>query len=244
MSPVHINDRAAAAPATVPTLANNYATAPVAVDPTAERRPVEPITVDSPNLTYTDDAMFAKYVFHGTHVKQEGVRYSVKPTEKKFEFKTERNVPKTGLMLVGWGGNNGTTLTATILANKQNLSWSTRDGTQNSNYLGSLVRASTLRLGTDDTGKDVHIPFSDVLPMVHPNDLVVRDSSLLSHADPVSSEVGTSRVCPSTALCAVPRCSSTTSSARSRPSWSRSCPSRRCTTPSSSTRTRPSARTT
>ena len=77
-------------------------------------------------------------------------------------------------MLVGWGGNNGTTLTATIIANKENISWSTRDGTQNPNSLGSLVRASTLRLGTDEEGKDVHVPFSDVLPMVHPNDLVVR----------------------------------------------------------------------
>ena len=76
-------------------------------------------------------------------------------------------------MLVGWGGNNGTTLSATILANKHSMSWSTREGTQNANYIGSLVRASTLRLGTDEEGKDVNVPFSDVLPMVHPNDLVV-----------------------------------------------------------------------
>jgi myo-inositol-1-phosphate synthase len=76
-------------------------------------------------------------------------------------------------MLVGWGGNNGTTLSATLLANQNNISWSTRDGTQTPNYLGSLVRASTLRLGSDAQGKDVFVPFSDVLPMVHPNDLVV-----------------------------------------------------------------------
>lgn len=76
-------------------------------------------------------------------------------------------------MLVGWGGNNGTTLSATILANKHNISWSTREGTQTPNYLGSLVRASTLRLGNDEEGKDVFVPFSDVLPMVHPNDIVV-----------------------------------------------------------------------
>lgn len=80
------------------------------------------------------------------------------------------------LMLVGWGGNNGTTLSATVLANKHNLSWSTREGTQTPNYIGSLVRASTLRLGSDEQGKDVHVPFSDVLPMVHPNDLVVSRS--------------------------------------------------------------------
>lgn len=76
-------------------------------------------------------------------------------------------------MLVGWGGNNGTTLSATILANKHNISWSTREGVQTPNYLGSLVRASTLRLGNDAEGKDVFVPFSDLVPMVHPNDIVV-----------------------------------------------------------------------
>lgn len=76
-------------------------------------------------------------------------------------------------MLVGLGGNNGTTLTATILANRHNVSWNTRDGTQTPNYIGSLVRASTVRLGQDDAGKDVFVPFSDMLPMVHPNDLVI-----------------------------------------------------------------------
>lgn len=80
-------------------------------------------------------------------------------------------------MLVGWGGNNGTTLTATVLANKHNISWSTREGVQTPNYYGSLMRASTLKLGTDEAGKDVHVPMSDVLPMVHPNDLIVRSSS-------------------------------------------------------------------
>jgi myo-inositol-1-phosphate synthase len=87
--------------------------------------------------------------------------------------------PPRSLMLVGWGGNNGTTLSATILANQHNISWSTRDGTQTPNYLGSLVRASTLRLGSDAAGKDVFVPFSDVLPMVHPNDLVVSSRAPL-----------------------------------------------------------------
>ncbi|KAL8292110.1 hypothetical protein RQP46_001576 [Phenoliferia psychrophenolica] len=163
----------APAPAPAPTSSIYAPLAPAAIDPTAERRPVEPVTVDSPNLKYTDEALFAKYTFHSSEVTKNGDRYTVKPVEKKFELRTGRKVPKTGLMLVGWGGNNGTTLSATIIANQHNISWSTRDGTQTPNYLGSLVRASTLRLGSDPEGKDVHIPFSDVLPMVHPNDIVV-----------------------------------------------------------------------
>lgn len=140
-------------------------------------------------------------------------------------------------MLVGWGGNNGTTVTAAVLANKLGLSWMTKTGrkvgfppvrsqasrrggdtllgcstwvllqphlqpapaevvcspgplfggagdppsvpvahsqpspSQTANYYGSLLQASTVCLGTGPTG-DVYVPFRDLLPMVHPNDIV------------------------------------------------------------------------
>ena len=78
------------------------------------------------------------------------------------------------LLLVGLGGNNGTTVLATHLANKHRISWHTKDGVQEPNYIGSLVRASTIRLGTDpETGKDVFVPVSEMLPMVHPDDFVI-----------------------------------------------------------------------
>ncbi|KAH8918848.1 inositol-3-phosphate synthase [Atractiella rhizophila] len=152
------------------------------VDPTAARRVPEPISITSPNTTYDGDFIFSKYVHHSAEVnviedESSGVkvnRYEVRPTESVWEFKTERKVPKTGLMMVGWGGNNGSTLTATLLANKHNLSWKTKEGLKTPNYLGSLVRASTIRIGVNPaTGKDVYVPFSDLLPMVHPNDLVI-----------------------------------------------------------------------
>ncbi len=77
-------------------------------------------------------------------------------------------------MLVGLGGNNGTTVLATHFANKHNIWWRTKNGIQQPNYIGSLVRASTIRLGINaETGKDVHVPISDMLPMVHPNDFVI-----------------------------------------------------------------------
>ncbi|KAF7791395.1 hypothetical protein EIP86_002409 [Pleurotus ostreatoroseus] len=71
------------------------------------------------------------------------------------------------------GGNNGTTLCATVLANRHNISWHTKSGMQQPNYIGSMLRASTVRLGADPTGKDIHVPVSDVLPMLHPNDIVL-----------------------------------------------------------------------
>lgn len=88
-------------------------------------------------------------------------------------------------MMVGWGGNNGTTVSAAIVANRDQMSWNTKDGLKKPNYYGSVVQASTLKLGIDETGHDVHIPFSQILPMVSPNDLVVGgwDISSLNIAD-------------------------------------------------------------
>lgn len=37
-------------------------------------------------------------------------------------------------MLVGWGGNNGSTFTAGVLANKLGLSWLTKQGVQHANW--------------------------------------------------------------------------------------------------------------
>ena len=99
-------------------------------------------------------------------------------------------------MLVGLGGNNGTTLLAGVLANKQwvslfgdrrsriifahllplsllcsGITWNTKDGLKSPNYFGSLTQASTLRVGNFQ-GEEVFTPFKSLLPMVEPNDIV------------------------------------------------------------------------
>ena len=51
--------------------------------------------------------------------------------------------------------------------------WATKDGVHKADYVGSLTQASTLKLGLDSRGFPVHVPFTDVLPMVHPNDIVL-----------------------------------------------------------------------
>jgi hypothetical protein len=43
-------------------------------------------------------------------------------------------------MLVGWGGNNGSTVTGGIIANKHNITWRTQHGVQKPNYYGSLTQ--------------------------------------------------------------------------------------------------------
>ncbi|ODN76595.1 hypothetical protein L202_05252 [Cryptococcus amylolentus CBS 6039] len=155
------------------------------VHPSARRTPEGGlIKVDSDSTIYENDGIKAKFTDRGAEVvKGPDGKLTVKKTAKEFEFFTKSKVGRVGLMLVGLGGNNGTTVLATNLANKNNISWQTKNGTQHPNYIGSLVRASTVNLGNDpETGKDVFVPISDMLPMVHPNDFVIGgwDISALS----------------------------------------------------------------
>ncbi|KAK7403246.1 Myo-inositol-1-phosphate synthase [Neonectria punicea] len=132
-------------------------------------------TVNSPNVTYTDAEIQSKYTYRTTKVEttSDG-KYIATPQETVYDFKVQRKVPKVGMMLVGWGGNNGTTVTAGILANRRKIDWETKEGPRESNYYGSVVMGSTLKLGTDaKTNREVNIPFHNILPMVHPNDLVI-----------------------------------------------------------------------
>ncbi|CZT41435.1 probable myo-inositol 1-phosphate synthase (MIPS) [Rhynchosporium secalis] len=134
----------------------------------------ELFTVNSPNVVYTDNEIRSKYSYRTTLITESDGKFVATPKETIYEFKVDRKVPKTGMMLVGWGGNNGTTVTAGIIANKRGISWDTREGSRDANYYGSLVMGSTVKLGTNaKTSKDVNIPFQNVLPMVHPNDLVI-----------------------------------------------------------------------
>ncbi|KAI1350866.1 myo-inositol-phosphate synthase [Xylaria sp. FL0043] len=144
--------------------------------PTAASAQKEDIfVVNSPNVTYTDSEIRSKYTYRTTSVARgaDG-KYVATPKETLYDFKVDRKIPKTGMMLVGWGGNNGTTVTAGIIANRRGLVWETREGPRAANYYGSVLMGSTMKLGTDaETMQDVNIPFHDVLPIVHPNDLVI-----------------------------------------------------------------------
>lgn len=42
-----------------------------------------------------------------------------------------------------------------------------------SNYFGSMTQCSTVKIGVEENGKDVNIPFCELLPMISPNELVI-----------------------------------------------------------------------
>lgn len=95
------------------------------------------------------------------------------PEKIGLKIRTVRNVPKVGVMLVGWGGNNGSTLTAALEANRRQLQWRKRTGVQKANWYGSITQASTVLLGLDENGQDVYVPMKDLLPMLKPDDIVI-----------------------------------------------------------------------
>lgn len=134
----------------------------------------ESIQVSSPDVLYTEECIESNYLYQNTRVEYgvDGKLYC-SPAKRTIQFQTERKIPRTGVLLVGLGGNNGTTMTAGILANQLKLSWRTKDGVQKPNYYGSVCMSSTVKLGMDPDGNDLFVPFSSLVPLVHPDDLVI-----------------------------------------------------------------------
>nr|KAF6480455.1 inositol-3-phosphate synthase 1 [Molossus molossus] len=111
--------------------------------------------VESPNVVYSPEAIEAQYEYRTTSVSRGESVLKVYPSSTSFTFRTARRVPRLGVMLVGWGGNNGSTLTAAVLANRLHLSWPTRRGRKEANYYGSLMQAGTVSLGLDAEGQEL-----------------------------------------------------------------------------------------
>lgn len=145
----------------------------------ALRELVKGAVIKSDNATYTDSYIEAPYEYRFVEV-EESDEFSEVPTVSAYtntrllKFRTERQVPRVGVMLAGLGGNNGTTFVAGILANRDKMSWRTKTGIKNANWYGSLLLSSTAKLGVHKkTGFPVCVPLSSLLPMLRPETLVI-----------------------------------------------------------------------
>ena len=129
--------------------------------------------VDSKNVEQKGSEIYSTYTYETSKVVSNEKGITIVPYSKKIEFKTETKIPKLGVMIVGWGGNNGPTVTNGILANKLALKWETKRGEVKANYHGSLTQCSTTSLGQDEKGNTYVAQFKSLVPMVEPNDIVV-----------------------------------------------------------------------
>jgi myo-inositol-1-phosphate synthase len=138
--------------------------------------PCRALRVEGPALEYAPGEIRARYVHRATEVvpaEEEPGGWIARPREEVYEFRTDRRAPtKLGVMLVGWGGSNGTTLTAGLLAHRHSVAWRDRKGERRPNFWGSFTQAATTHVGTGPGG-GVHAPFAALLPMAAPADLVL-----------------------------------------------------------------------
>ena len=101
----------------------------------------------------------------------------MKPHEIKHNIEVNQKVPKLGVMLVGWGGNNGSTFTAGVLANRKKLTWKTKNGEQKANFFGSLTQSVTSHVGfrklENGSLDDIYKLVKDIVPLVDPCDMEI-----------------------------------------------------------------------
>lgn len=70
-------------------------------------------------------------------------------------------------MLVGMGGNNGTTIIGGLLANKHKITWKTKKGEHQANMYGSMTQNSTMKIGETEE-KEVFMKMKEVFPLLSP----------------------------------------------------------------------------
>jgi myo-inositol-1-phosphate synthase len=80
-------------------------------------------------------------------IKENG-QYHV--TENKYTVDITSKPDKLGVMLVGMGGNNGSTLIAGLLAHCKKLRWITKFGEQSVKFYGSISQFGSVHIGYDD----------------------------------------------------------------------------------------------
>jgi myo-inositol-1-phosphate synthase len=134
---------------------------------------VDSFKVNSPNVKYEPNQIVTDYTYRTTKAAVNNDQVTITPSETKYVFKTDTRVPKMGVMLIGLGGNNATTVIAGCIANREGITWRTKSGVQKPNYFGSITQASTVHLGTDTkTSEDVYVPLKSMLPMVDPGEII------------------------------------------------------------------------
>ena len=191
---------------------------------------VDKFKVNSPSVHEDKASITSEYLYDNVELDMgPGGVLEATPVRRRYTFKTSKRVPKLGMMLVGWGGNNGSTLTGGLIANREGITWETKDGKLAPNWWGSVTQASTCRLGSYNE-EEVYCPFNKLVPMVDPNDLVVGgwDISGTNLADAMARAKGSTSICSAS-------CGRT---------WRLWCRCRRSTRTTSLLRTRAAVRTT
>lgn len=72
------------------------------------------------------ETLTSDYEYRRNRIVSSGETVVVVPERHQYRFQTRLRPQKTGLLLVGLGGNNGTTVVGSTIANREKMTWRTR----------------------------------------------------------------------------------------------------------------------
>ena len=123
--------------------------------------------------------MSSKYTSYRTQILDNG-KIKINRTVREIGVEPMHS-KKLGVMMVGLGGNNGSTFTAGLLAYQRNLTWETKFGEQKVELLGSLSQFGTVHIGYDQKGKPRSRLYKDITLMHKPEDIVIGGWDINNH---------------------------------------------------------------
>ena len=99
--------------------------------------------------------------------------FNVKENTIKIQIPDYNKDKKLGIMIVGLGGNNGSTLVASLLAYIKGLTWETKNGYQKVKWLGSISQYGSINLGYNKEGKIVSKLIKNMVSLRKLEDIVI-----------------------------------------------------------------------
>lgn len=94
--------------------------------------------------------------------------------EQKYNFDIkEIEDENIGVMFVGWGGNNGSTITSGLVAHLLQTEWTNKYGKQKVEFLGSLSQYGSVHIGYDRKGKPYSKLFKDIVSLYSPDKILI-----------------------------------------------------------------------
>jgi myo-inositol-1-phosphate synthase len=85
---------------------------------------------------------------------------------------TESKKSKLGVMLVGMGGNNGSTFVSSILARQKNISWENKNGVHKVDFFGSLYEYGSVNIGYKNNKPFTKL-MRDMINILSPEDIII-----------------------------------------------------------------------
>ena len=98
--------------------------------------------------------------------------FNVKENTIKIQTLDYDKDKKLGIMIVGLGGNNGSTLVTSLLAYNKGIRWENKNGVQKVKWLGSLSQYGSINLGYNK-GKIVSKLIKDMVSLRKPEDIII-----------------------------------------------------------------------